>query len=260
MSENLTGESAELSAKRGLVPSITSDTLAGLLILDQHQIRLKRLYRSVKTSARLHEQELQASGFRYRAWFVTLTYAPGVDWQPLHISRTIKSVRAWCDRQGVEFRYVWVAEVQEQRKARLGGHCLHYHLMIWLPARLQLPKFDKRGWWPHGLTQTVKANKPVAYLAKYASKGTSGGIFPRGARMHGGGGLSIMSRLERSWWLCPAYVRDHFPDISSKPQRSPGGGWLSRATGEWIPSLFRILSFNPLLLIKPVMDDGLLRA
>jgi len=231
---------------RGLVPSLTSDTLT----LDPHEIRCKRLYRAVKTSARLHEEDLQASGSRYRSWFITLTYRPGVEWEPLHITQTLKAVRSWCDRQAVDFRYVWVAEVQEKRQAREGGHCLHYHLMVFLPVGLQLPKFDKRGWWPHGFTQTVRAKKPVSYMAKYASKGSNGGSFPKGARIHGCGGLSLNSRLQRAWWLCPAYIREHWPDYSVKPSRAQGGGWVAKITGEWIPAMYRIVSYNPLVVCR----------
>lgn len=240
-------QDAQTGAAGGLVPSLTSDTR---LKLDSHQIRCKRLYRAVKTSARLHEEEMQADKTRFRSWFITLTYRPGVAWEPLHITKAIKSVRAWCDRLGVRFRYVWVAEVQERRQAREGGHCLHYHLLVFLPVHLQLPKFDKRGWWPHVLTQTVKANKPVAYMAKYASKGSQAGFFPKGARLHGCGGLFLDARLQRSWWLCPAYIRDYWPDYACKPQRAQGGGWIAKAIGEWIPSAYRIVSYNPLVVVK----------
>lgn len=191
---------------------------------------------------------MQASKLRYRAWFVTLTYRPGVEWQPKHITQTLKCLRAWCDRQNVACRYVWVAEVQERRQAREGGHCLHYHVLIFLPRHLTLPKFDKRGWWSHGLTQTVHARKPVSYMAKYASKGCGNVKLPRGARLHGCGGLSLCSRLERAWWMCPAYVRDMWSDSALKPQRAPGGGWVAKATGEWMPALYTIISYTPLIV------------
>jgi hypothetical protein len=243
--------SASTAAGGGLVPSLTSDTL----ILNPKEIRHKRLYRSVKTSARLHEQDMQNGGFRFRAWFVTLTYRPDTDWQPLHITDTLKCVRQWCKRQCSAFRYVWVSEVQEKRQAREGGHCLHYHVLIFLPVGLNLPKFDKRGWWPHGHTQTVRAKKPVSYMAKYASKGGNAN-HPKGARMHGTGGLSSSSRLERAWWLCPAYVRDHWQDPYLKPQRAHGGGWVAKHTGEWLPAFYKIVSFNPLVVCRVVADTS----
>jgi len=246
----LTGGTREAGGAGGLVPSLTSDTRqsGGRYRLDPKAIRHKRLYRSVKTSARLHEQEMAASGFRFNAWFVTLTYAPGVEWEPLHITKALKAVRSWCARLNVPFRYVWVAEVQAYRQLREGGHCLHYHLLVFLPRHINLPKFDKRGWWPHGLTQTVKAVKPVSYMAKYASKGCSCSV-PKGARLHGCGGLSHASRWNRTWWLCPAYVRDYWPEPALRPIRAKGGGWLSKATGEFLPSLYAIISFNPLVVV-----------
>ena len=238
-------QDAQSGVAAGLVPSLTSDTL----VLNPKEIRHKRLYRAVKTSARLHEQDMQGGGFRFRSWFVTLTYAGGVAWKPRHISDTLNCVRSWCARLGVTFRYVWVSEVQEKRQHREGGHCVHYHLLIFLPVALQLPKFDKRGWWPHGMTETVRAIKPVSYMAKYASKGGTASL-PKGARMHGTGGLSKTSKLERAWWLCPAYIREHWQDYALKPQRAKGGGWIAKTSGEWLPSLYKIISYNPLVVIR----------
>jgi hypothetical protein len=42
--------------------------------------------------------------------FLTLTYRPGVDWQPRHITECLKRMRHWVERRGVRFRYLWVAE------------------------------------------------------------------------------------------------------------------------------------------------------
>jgi hypothetical protein len=36
-----------------------------------------------------------------------------------------------------------------------------------------------------------------------------------------------------SWWLLPRYVREHFSQGDSV-RRAPGGGWISRDTGEWL--------------------------
>lgn len=230
----------------GLVLSLTSDTHTPQFTLDPRKIRLNRLSRSVMTAARLIVEDLEAEKIRFKAWFITMTYRPGVAWEPLHITETLKRVREWCNRQGVKFRYVWVAEIQEKRKAKEGGHCVHYHLMVFLPVGLHLPKFDKRGWWMHGSTQTVHAKKPVGYMAKYASKGGDAGYFPKGCRLHGCGGLVLKSRWIRTWWMCPRYVRETWPEPSNCPRRAVGGGWLSKLTGDWIPAKYKLLSFNPL--------------
>jgi len=232
----------------GLVLSLTSDTVTDKFQLDPRKIRLNRLSRSVMTSARLIVEDLEAEKIRFRSWFITMTYAPGIAWQPLHITETLKRVRQWCDRQGVKFRYVWVAEIQTKRKAKEGGHCVHYHLMVFLPVGLQLPKFDKRGWWAHGFTQTVLAKKPVGYIAKYASKGGDAGYFPKGCRLHGCGGLALKSRWYRTWWMCPRYVREWWPEYSERPARAAGGGWISKLTGDWRAAKYKIITFNPLVI------------
>lgn len=233
----------------GFIPSLTSDSHPSSYTLDPRKIRLSRLKRSVLTSARLIVEDLESEKIRFRSWFITLTYAPGVFWNPLHITNAIKNARDWCSRQGVKFRYVWVAEVQTKRQAREGGHCVHYHLLVFLPAGLQLPKFDKRGWWPHGMTQTVHAKKPVGYMAKYASKGGDAGYFPKGCRLTGTGGLKLTSRYQKAWWLCPAYVREWWPSFTDRPARAKGGGWISKLTGDWRASRYKIKSFNPLIII-----------
>jgi hypothetical protein len=216
-------------------------------------MRLRHLAKAVKTAARLHVEDLDASGSRYQAWFITLTYRDGVAWMPLHITKTLKCVREWCSRQGVKFRYVWVAEIQTKRQFRDGGHCVHYHLMVFLPRHLMLPKFDKRGWWPHGSTQTVKAIKPVGYMAKYASKGGDAGYFPKSCRLNGCGGLDLKSRWQKTWWMCPKYVREWWPEVSDRPARAAGGGWISKFTGECRAAKYKITSYNPLIIEESVL-------
>jgi hypothetical protein len=115
----------------------------------------------------------------------------------------------------------------------------HYHLVVWLPKGVTLPKPDKRGWWPHGSTRIEWARNAVGYIAKYASKGTEGHAFPRGARLNGSGGLSIQARIERRFWTLPLYVRlafDTIVDIRKTP-----GGFLVKDTGEFIESMFQFI-------------------
>lgn len=234
----------------GLVFTSTSDTHQTTYRLNPKDLRLKRLKRSVLTATRLLVEELEAEKARYQSYFVTLTYSPGKMWHQLHISKALKCVRSWCDRQGIKFRYVWVAEIQTKRQLKEGGHCVHYHLLIFLPMGYQLPKFDKRGWWPHGMTQTAKAHKPIGYMVKYASKGGDAGYFPKGCRLSGSGGLTHDSRWQKAWWMVPAYVRAWWPNYIDRPQRAKGGGWLSKITGDWNPSKFKIINFNPLVITE----------
>jgi len=78
-------------------------------------------------------------------------------------------------------RYQWVLEL-----TRAGVP--HYHLLLWVPRGLSVPKPDKAGWWRHGLTRVERARRPVGYLVKYTSKGLGDsctGEIPRGARLFG---------------------------------------------------------------------------
>lgn len=177
------------------------------------------------TAARLHEETYKTGGFRSKAAMLTLTYAPQVDWSPLHVSELVRHIRQWCGRRGHAFRYVWVMELTKAGKP-------HYHLLIWLPKGVSLPKPDKQGWWRHGHTRIEWARKAVGYIAKYASKGIEQAQFPKGARIHATGGLLPDARIERSWWLSPAWVREAWPEPSYRPRPAAGGGWVSRQTGE----------------------------
>lgn len=230
----------------GLVPSPTSDTLpcspraAGPrdpIEIDRKATRLRRMSKSVKTSARLHQGEANSNGQRSFLAMVTLTYAPSQEYDKRDISRFLKCVREWCRRRSVAFRYVWVMELHRSGRP-------HYHVLIWLPRGYHLPKPDKRGWWPKGMSKIEGARKPVGYLAKYASKLSNAAqgdehdtfnALPKGARIHGAGGLSETSKRIRRWWLAPIWVRRLWHP-SEDPRPAPGGGWLSRVLGTCMPS------------------------
>lgn len=232
----------------GLVPystSVQGTPWEGILppagfFIDTAAARLARLKSAVLTTARLIGEELRSNPLRHRAWMTTLTYRPGEQWKPYHITRCLKHIRRWADRRGVRFRYVWVSEIQEKRHRNGGplGECVHYHLVMWLPASISMPMADKQGWWPHGMTQRVQVKAPISYLTKYVSKG--GGVeFPKGLRLHGSGGISSEGRNERSWWALPRWVRVIWQP-SDMPRRCKGGGFVSRVSSRWFPSIFRV--------------------
>ncbi|HPE81497.1 MAG TPA: hypothetical protein PKZ35_16000 [Gammaproteobacteria bacterium] len=193
---------------------------------------MKRMKRGVITSARLMREDLERGGFRCRAAMLTLTYCPGAEWDPKQVTALVRLVREYLRRRGHRCRYVWVLETTKVGKP-------HYHVLFWLPRGVTLPKPDKRGWWPWGSTRIEWVRQAVGYLAKYASKG-SDHPFPPGARLHGNGGLSAEARAERTWWLAPGWVREVFT-VVNRPARAPGGGWVSRETGDWIPSPWRLV-------------------
>lgn len=215
----------------GLVYSQTSDTRTWL---DPHFSRLSRMKRSTVTAARLITEDAVKGGFRWKAAMVTLTYRPGRSYTPRDVSEFLKRVRQWAARRGFDLRYVWVLELTK-------AGVPHYHVVLWLPKGLSMPKPDKQGWWPHGHTRIEWARNAVGYIAKYASKGCDVASLPSGARICGSGGLSDEARNERAWWLSPGWVRETWTP-SDRPRRASGGvgGWVSTVTGDWLPSPWRV--------------------
>ena len=167
----------------------------------------------------------------YYAAMITLTYERSDAWAPQHIKEFIRLCRQYSQRRGHPFPYVWVAEMQKRG-------AIHYHVMIWLPRGVRLPKPDRQGWWKHGMSRIEKA-RSVGYLVKYASKGAEGPRLPESARMFGCGGLSKEQRNTRAYQTAPAWVRECFEE-DDEPRRAIGGGWFSRVRGDWLPSPWRV--------------------
>lgn len=215
----------------GLVYSQTTHTRQGdgpsFLLVDAQKKRLKRLKHATITRARLLTQGLQRGGVRYRVAFLTLTYAQVDRWRPSHVRDFMTRLRNWMGRRGHQMHGEWVAELQKRG-------AVHYHVLLFLPRGLTLPKPDKQGWWPHGMTNCKWARNPVGYIAKYASKGQESGAFPKGCRTHAGFGLNQAQRSILSWWLLPRSVR-RAGHSGHRWCRAKGGGWLSRLTGEILP-------------------------
>lgn len=232
---SLEGEAASLSERSeraigspspGLVSLSTSDTKPGQIVIEPYISRQRKLRRGLIGAANLVEEELQEGGIRYRAALAHLTYAPGSDYTPLQIADALKRLRGWCERRGYWHRYVWRLEFGE-RSGRL-----HYHVMVWLPKGATMPKWDKQGWWPHGMTRMEWAKRPVGYLAKYASKAAacaSDEFNTKGARWWGVGGLSPAMKLSLRITMAPAWVRriwKRMDDTCAVVKRLPFGWWL----------------------------------
>lgn len=219
------GEAAGLVSSKTSGPSFLEVSFSRKLVMER---RVKRLRRQVWAAGHL-QRFRTPNGTRENVWFVTLTYRGVHDWQPRHISKCLKAARRWCQLRGVPFRYLWVAELQ-QRGA------LHYHLAIWLPKRLQLPMFDKQGWWPHGMTQRVIAKNAVGYLMKYLSKISPFHEFPKGVRLYGLGGLTQQARSICSWLNLPSWCKQRFGvgELKTVADRR-----VVRATGEILETLYR---------------------
>jgi len=127
---------------------------------------------------------------------------------------------------------VWVQEFTKRGKP-------HYHVLLWLPYGVSLPKPDKRGWWPHGMTKIEWTRNAIGYIAKYASKADSLCKPARGARMHGSGGLDGAALLEARWWKLPGWLRPQV-SIAERCLRRVGGGFYSSITGEIFTSPWEI--------------------
>lgn len=128
--------------------------------------RLKKTIALVasETEAVVGEDERHMGRPAYRRLFSTFTYARNSKGSPRDLSDCLKCLREWLRRRGRPMvPFEWVGESQERG-------ALHYHMLIWWPRNLYLPRFDERGWWPHGSTKIERARNPVGYLVKYASK------------------------------------------------------------------------------------------
>ena len=224
-----------------LYASDTSDVATGpedqraLIEIDAVAARLARMKTAVLSAARLLEAKSSIPGSR--AWstiMITLTYRHGEDWRPGHISSFMKTVREHLRRRQLPLRAVWVAELQERG-------AIHYHVLVWLPPGVRLPKPDEYGWWLHGMTRIERARQPVAYLAKYASKIASKHALPPRARMTGANGLDAKDRMMRRFYRLPLWVARQCSSWEDDVRRAVGGGYVARASGEWFPSRFELV-------------------
>jgi len=208
--------------------------------------------RGVRSAARLLEEEMQEGGHRYRAAFLTLTYRPGVEHEPRHISQVQQHIRQWLGRRGHQLRDVWVAELQ-QRGA------VHFHALVFLPRGLTLPKPDKQGWWPHGYTNIKWVRRAVGYVSKYASKGGRLDTLPKGARLWGYAGLRGTRRDYLRWFLAPAWLKDLV--TPGDVLRRVGRWWENRTNGIAYRSPYELLDFvgGRLVLVGPSWTEDHVR-
>lgn len=238
------GFSAAAGGRRlGLVHSSTSDTHRVSMTLDPNHIRALRLKKSIITGARLHDQEAKAGSFRGAWYMLTTTYRNGSDASPRDISEALKRVRGFFNRAvrlrfrsyRPRFRYLWCGELTQ-------AGVPHYHVLIWIPRGIFIPKLDRQGWWPHGHTQIQKARNAVGYLAKYASKFVPdmAAAFPKGFRTHAIGGLNEESKRELRWWKAPKTAREVLGALADI--RKALGGYVDKITGEFWPSPWKVIT------------------
>lgn len=228
----------------GLVPVSTTHT-GDVLQIVKEEARFTRLQKNIGVAAKLHNMHHQ--GRRVNAVMVTLTYRDADGWRPTHVGRYMTAVRNWYRRLTKRpLQYVWVGENQDgtHREDGIGRNVIHYHVIFWLPKGITMPKADKRGWWPHGMTKTERAVKPVGYLINYAKKLASKKGIPHGARIYGVGGLPPDDRNTRRWINWPSFVQAR-ASVEDQWRRAKGGGWLECATGEIWPSEYGLSFATP---------------
>lgn len=207
--------------------------------IDLLQSRVRRLGKAVRNSAHSLDASAHLSGsFRWTRVFVTLTYREVEDWKAGHIGAFTRALRKWFQRVAkVPMRMVWVLELQKRE-------AVHYHCMIWIPARAFFPKPDECGWWPHGRSNRAfpkgGIQRPVSYMAKYASKVTTGQAsrVPKGARMHGACGLDKEGKRWVRFWRAPLFARDALGGAADI--RKVNGGYMDRETGVFIESPWKV--------------------
>lgn len=239
--ESLRAERAALTASvasgQGGESGLVTDSTSRTPLLDTRLNRLRRMRYNVIASANMLNVDATRGGFRVRPVFITLTYRNAEQPEPKHITAFVDRCKKHLKRRGQHFRYVWVAELQERG-------VLHYHVIVWLPHGWLLPKPDKSGWWPHGWSNIKRAEAPVGYLAHYAGKfktkaHASGFHIPKGFRLYAVGGLDVEDRLRRAWANLPGWIRDHMTP-EDRAKRIRGGGFISRLTHEFYPSIYKL--------------------
>lgn len=225
----------------GLVPSINNAETrfsvpfggANTVQVDKVQARCTRLRKNLGVAAKWLSQGDATP------WMLTFTYKRVEDWKPCHMRDALTHLRKWLKRAyGWRLKYLWVMETQARKSGdQIGQVAPHYHCIVWVPACVKKSelKFDAIGWWPHGMTNAVKAVAPVKYVMKYASKFDNAGNFPKGARIYGIGGMDATGAGCRRWINWPRFVQGN-SSSSCASRRAVGGGWIIGRTGEWFPS------------------------
>lgn len=227
-----------MASLTGLVESVTTVSVGHLnpsLALSElnKRRRIRRMRRVVIASAEAARSFLTEGGSRYACIMVTLTYREEVAWQPQHIAEFRKAVVQRATRAGVRIRFQWVIELTQRGKP-------HYHALLWVPFGYRIAMPDRNGDWKHGSTRVETARKPVGYITKYATKGSSELYqLPKHARLFGvGGGLCfekhVAHRAGLPMWLDSVLLPE------ARGRRVARVGWVCSVTAEIFSSPFEV--------------------
>lgn len=237
---------ATLDAPMGLVPSINNvkTFVDAREVIEVHklQARCTRLRKNLGVAAKW----LSKSGGK--CFMLTFTYKDVDAWKGSQMRDALRHLRSWLSRAFKwRLKYLWVMETKKRlsgpQKGRSGAH---YHVVVWVPQQVTKDDlyFDRKGWWPHGLTNVVQAVAPIRYVMKYASKFDNAGHFPKGARIYGIGGLDVDGGNCRRWINWPSFVQGNSA-AGDRSVRAKGGGWIIGRTGEWLPSEWGLTASSP---------------
>lgn len=229
---------------RGLVSLGTSGTEKGENTITLGKYRAPRKRRSIVSGADLITSGLQKGGYRYTAWFQTLTYRPGACPIAGDIITYMDCVSSWAKRRGYRLGYVWSLEY-----GSINGRP-HYHVILWLPKGATPPKPDKQRWWQKGDTNSKRTTNPVHYAAKYTAKegsACSSDYDTKGLRQWGIGGMSAAQRMRWRIHNAPSWVRDKwraFGGDDCQVRKLQYGWWR---VGQWeFRSPWQFLGMTPL--------------
>jgi len=193
-----------------------------LITFDKAAARASRLRRRVFKWVEVVEV-LKVKERGLWAAMVTLTYKSMHDWR----GNQIREFMLWVKKlAGCKLRaYAWVAELQKRG-------AIHYHVILVLSRGFRLPKPDRAGAWPYGMSRVEKA-RTFYYIAKYTSKGNDqdDNEYPRGARTFAtwicGEAKELPQHLSYRRSVFPKWLReilDDSPDCETA-RRVVGGGW-----------------------------------
>lgn len=206
--------------------------------IDKDQQRISRMRKRVFAWADMLGGFLQDKS-RYRLVMLTLTYAKIDDWRPKQITKFMLDMRK---RLGENLLgYAWVAEMQSRG-------AVHYHVLLIVKKGSSIPKPDKSGLWPWGITR-IETARTHFYICTYVGKEHQKmGDFPKGLRMFAIWiKKGIITKLQKWFlslsslpsWLCNI-VKGQEKYLLEKIRRDPGGGWV--IAGEKFRSPFQLVA------------------
>jgi hypothetical protein len=208
-------------------PIVTAESYARFTELVRKNETSPANYRKRRTSARrklgcvLKEHRRYAMATKLRAVALTLTFRGCLVFNPEYISSFLDRLRRALKRMGHALPYAWVLEKAGQ---------FHYHLILWLPRVYKLDPVKLSKWWPCGSTW-VESCKSVEAWGKYMVKFDSIAQIPKGARLHGHGGLDDAGKLAVARIALPYWLQVQLP-VGHRARRCSGGRWVCTVTGE----------------------------